>query len=558
MKIKTVLRYAGWTLLSLPVLLIGITALLYGSADMKQPEIPPGTVAEYPLVQTDSLRVYGPNHLRRSASGLWEMRLTGTPAERGVAFGKMASDLLYYQEKVFVDQIRQIVPSDRYLKFLRFFLILFNRNLGASVPEEYRTEIYGLSLSCTHEYDAIGTPYERQLNYHAAHDIGHAMQDYMLVGCSSFAVWGAESADSALLIGRNFDFYAGDDFARHKLVSFYEPTQGYRFASVGWAGMTGVLSGMNETGLTVTINAAKSSPPIAAAMPISLLAREILQYASTIDEAYALARKHQTFVAESLLIGSARDGKAAVIEKSPDRIALFEAPAGSQQLICTNHYQSDAFADDPHNRENIATSDSPYRYARLQELIGRDAPLSPQKTAAILRDRFGKGDREIGLANEKAINQFIAHHSVIFQPEKRIMWVSTAPWQSGKFVAYDLNRVFASSAGTGELSVDSLSLSADTFLQTPAYTRLLAYRSLAKQLRAAIRSGIAAEETTLRCFLESNPQLYDTWRLAGDYYQAFGSPERAVSCWEKALTKEIPRLPEGRAIEEKIKKIKKI
>lgn len=105
-----------------------------------------------------------------------------------------------------------VIPSDSYLKFLRFFLILFNRNLGEYIPEEYRTEIYGISLSCSHEYDAIGTPYERQLNYHAAHDIGHAMQDYMLVGCSSFGVWGDESADSTLLVGRNFDFYVGDDF----------------------------------------------------------------------------------------------------------------------------------------------------------------------------------------------------------------------------------------------------------------------------------------------------------------------------------------------------------
>jgi hypothetical protein len=49
------------------------------------------------------------------------------------------------------------------------------------VPEEFRDEIYGISLSCTHEYDFIGTPYERQLNYHSAHDLGHAMHDYMLV-----------------------------------------------------------------------------------------------------------------------------------------------------------------------------------------------------------------------------------------------------------------------------------------------------------------------------------------------------------------------------------------
>lgn len=126
----------------------------------------------------------------------------------------------------------EIVPSDNYLKFLRFFIVLFNRNLGENVPEEFRDEIYGISLSCTHEYDFIGTPYERQLNYHSAHDLGHAMQDYMLVGCSSFATWGENSADSSLIIGRNFDFYMGDKFAHNKLVSFYQPEQGYKFASV--------------------------------------------------------------------------------------------------------------------------------------------------------------------------------------------------------------------------------------------------------------------------------------------------------------------------------------
>ena len=116
-------------------------------------------------------------------SGLWELFVKGDAFQRGEAIGQLSSDLLHHQEKVFVDQIREIVPSDSYLKFLRFFIVLFNRNLGENVLEEYRDEIYGISLSCTHKYDFIGTPYERQLNYHSAHDLGHAMQDYMLVGC---------------------------------------------------------------------------------------------------------------------------------------------------------------------------------------------------------------------------------------------------------------------------------------------------------------------------------------------------------------------------------------
>lgn len=547
--IKKLIRYAGLLLSALVLLLIISLSVLYWTADMKQPDIS-GDLPSYTGVQTDSLRTFGPNHLHLSKSGLWELSVSGTAVERGYASGRLMEDLLYYQEKVFVDQMRQIIPSDSYLKFLRFSLVLFNRNLGIYVPEEYRKEICAISLSCTHEYDAIGSPYERQLNYHAAHDIGHAMQDYMLVGCSSFGVWGTQSADSSLLIGRNFDFYVGDDFARNKLVTFCSPDSGYRFASVGWAGMIGVLSGMNEAGLTVTLNAAKSTMPVSAATPISILARMILQYASTIDEAYEIAKAHRTFVAESLLIGSAKDGQAAIIEKSTDRIALFR-PEG-ERVICTNHYQSDAFGRDERNQENIATSDSPYRYARLEELLDANLPVDAPKAASVLRNRFGKGGKNIGMANEKAINQFIAHHSVIFKPEEGLMWVSTSPWQTGAYVAYDLKKIFAGQADTNGLPVDSLSIPADPFLHSIAYEYLLLYRKYTTLIRQSIDTRIPLDESFMVRYTTSNPEMYYVWQLVGDYYEAFGKREKAVSCWKKALTKEIPKEEERIALEKRI------
>ena len=566
--IKKIFKYTSCVLLSLLVILIAGVCYLYFSADMRTPKHEPSIImtkvshagtttmvpAEVLYNDTLDLRYYDGNFLRHSESGLWELFVKGDAFQRGEAIGKLSSDLLHYQEKVFVDQIREIVPSDSYLKFLRFFIVLFNRHLGENVLEEYRNEIYGISLSCTHEYDFIGTPYERQLNYHSAHDLGHAMQDYMLVGCSSFATWGTQSADSSLLIGRNFDFYVGDAFAENKQVAFYTPDQGYKFASVGWPGMIGVPSGMNETGLTVTINAAKSAVPTGSATPISILTREILQYASTIDEAFAIAKKRKTFVSESILIGSAKDGKAAIIEKSPEKTVLFKGKE-SDRLISTNHYQSEEFSKDERNMENIRTSDSPYRFARLAELINENMPIDASKAASILRNHKGLQDADLGLANEMAINQFIAHHSVIFQPEKRLMWVSTSPWQCGKYVAYDLNKIFNDTINLQhEIYSSNLTIPADEFTETPEFQHLLTYKKLTPLLLKKIRKKEKIEEHVLKTYEASNPSLYYVYEVMGDYYEAMQQPQQAIAYWQKALKKPIPKLQEKERIQQKIQK----
>lgn len=548
--VKKTCKYLLLTLFILLLAAIGGVSYLYLSADMLTPQH--SFIRDTHVTQTDSLRQCKNNWLRHSESGLWELKVSGNAYERGEAIGKLSSDLLYFQEKVFVDQIKEIVPSEGYLKFLRFFIVLFNRDLGKNVPEEYRDEIFGISQSCTHEYDFIGTPYERQLNYHSAHDLGHAMQDYMLVGCSSFATWGASSTDSTLIIGRNFDFYMGDKFAQNKLVSFYQPDKGYRFASVGWAGMIGVLSGMNEMGLTVTINAAKSDMPTASATPISILTREILQYASTIDEAYAIAQKRKTFVSESILIGSAKDGRAAIIEKSPEKTALFNATG--QQIICTNHYQSDAFKYDKQNIENIQTSDSPYRYERLEELLKENKPMDTANAASILRNHKGVHNAELGLANEMAINQFIAHHSVIFEPEKQLMWVSTSPWQCGKYVAYDLNKIFSDTLDFhNEIYTSELTIPEDSFLHQEEFEQLLTYKELTPLIRAQIKEGMHTDPMILEAYEVSNPYFYYTHEILGDYYHSIGNQEKALTYWKKALSLPIPKQSEKYRIEHKIK-----
>jgi len=503
----------------------------------------------------DEFYSIGNNKLKHSQSGLWEMYVEGAPFERGVLHGKLAKELLDIQEKYFVEQINQLIPSPFYLRFLKYFIGWFNRHLDEHVPLEYLLEIYGVSLSASDEYTFIAPNYQRMLNYHAAHDIGHALQGMAMVGCTSFGVWDGKAADKGMLIGRNFDFYVGDGFAENKIVCFIKPRKGYPHMMVTWGGMIGAVSGMNTEGLTVTLNAAASKPPLSAATPISLLAREILQHASNIEEAYAIAQNRETFVSESILIGSANDGQAAIIEKTPDKIGLYLPD--DNYLICSNHFQSETFAADVSNIENIRNTDSPYRFTRMQELLSRYPTVDATEAATILRNQQGAGDKNIGMGNPKAINQMIAHHSIIFKPEELLVWVSTSPWQLGEYVAYNLSEVFSNFPNLNEnieITEPDLTIAPDSFLQTEDFQQFLSFRATAKQLKARLKeeSPVALTTDEIAAFTQSNPNYYYTYELLGDYLTATGSPAQAAEYYRQALQYEIPTTAEAEKIKGKL------
>lgn len=551
--LKICLRVAGWTagvLVSILAVIVAVCVFLHATVDMKEPAFEP---SDEPVASVGTSLCWKESAFRRNPAGLWEMKVQGSAFERGEAMGKLASDLLYYQEKAFADELFTMVPNKVYRKFLYWFISIFNRDLGENVPLEYRQEIKAMSVACTHEFDDFGTPYERQMQYHSAHDIGHVMQDYMLVACTSFAAWGAQSADSSLIIARNFDFYMGEDFARNKLVLFEKPDSGYAFVSVTWPGMTGVLSGMNTEGLTVTINAAKLETPGMSATPISILAKRILQYASTIDEAYRIAGEYRTFVSESLLIGSANDGRAAIIEKTPSEMDIFD-PARSDSSVthvtCTNHYQSDLFRDNPVNQDNIKMSDSMCRFRRVEELLDSVGRVDTGNAALILRDMRGEGGADIGYCNDLAINQLLAMHSVIFRPAERKIWVSTWPWQCGKFVCYDLNKALEADFSE-EITIPEEEIPASSFVYSPDFDKVKAFKKLQKNLSEAVKGHRQVNPDSLQRFENLNPGYYLTYDMLGDYYMSAGENQKAEEWWRKSLTYTMKEM-ERRRIAEKL------
>lgn len=516
------------------------------------PPIEDETVFETERIEVNkNLRTFENSWAKKVNETDWVVYVEGTPFSRGYAYGQLLKESVQLQEDHFIGQIEKMVPSERYRKFLMTIIAFFNRDLDEYIPEEFLSEIYGVSYSFSDRYDALAPKFARILNYHAAHDIGHALNDYSMVGCTSFSAQGEYTEDGSLLLGRNFDFYMGDDFAREKVLTIMKPDKGYGYVSYSWAGIMGAVSGMNEKGITVTINASKSTLPTVSKMPISLLTREILQYASTTEEAIEIVRKRDVFVSETFMVSSASEKKTILIEKAPHDMAVYDS--GEDLIICSNHYQSEKFYNESYNQENIKESDTKFRYERMQQLIQENYPLTPNKAADILRNRKGMNDEFIGYGNPKSLNQLIAHHGIIFEPEKMRLWVSTSPFQMGKFICYDLNAIFGASQLSHEsrITIDSLQIAQDDFVETKTFDQFLKWKKIKQDLFDFYFLGkpYSLSPSVEKDFVSYNSESYVTFLTLAEYYMAKKDYKKAKSYLDTALTKEQASLKEQKSIE---------
>ncbi len=181
------------------------------------------------------------------------------------------------------------------------------------------------------------------------------------------------------------------------------------------------------------------------------------------------------------------------------------------------------------------------------------SPITPLKAASVLLNTKGVGEREIGLTNEKAINQCIAHHGVIFQPAQRRLWLSTEPWQAGRMLCYELDELFAQEETFDRsMASEHLSIERDTAFLRSEYPRVMAHRALSKEIRQLLDAGQSVDPMLVDSLCRNNPDYYGVYLLAGDVAAASGEYQRACEAWQRALACEIPRLAEKEAIEQKL------
>ena len=106
------------------------------------------------------------------------------------------------------------------------------------------------------------------------------------MACSYFAAWGERTVDGKLYASRNLDYATDTGISNYKLITVFEPEGKNATVSVGFAGFTGILAGLNEKGVAVGHVGSTSVLERLAAEPGLLKSREALEKGSNVDEAF--------------------------------------------------------------------------------------------------------------------------------------------------------------------------------------------------------------------------------------------------------------------------------
>lgn len=512
----------------------------------KPPPLPPEAAAMQKLepVERDGKIWLGRSWMQQR-DGLPVVYLTGTPFEMGYANGRLTRDLHYRLEGEFLEMVRGYVPQEWVLNLLKNYVIWRNRRLPDFVSPEYQMEIFGGCLGGPDIRPEQGPYFNRRLNYHAAHDVSYMMIDNPLVaraGCTAFGAWGGATADGSLITGRNFDWEAAEVFSRDRLVTMFEPKDGIPFVSVSWAGMSGVVSGMNREGISITLNGAPSELPDDIGTPSAFVARDVLQKARNLAEAVAILKEAKVFVSTLWLVGSRADGRFIVVEKTPTATNMRE-PEGDS-IVCANHFLTPGLRELAGNTNYIAESTSLSREARLKELLTMShGKISPLRAAVMLRDRRLPGGAFAGNGHRGTLNPLIATHAVVMDLTAGMIWVAKPPHQLGGFVAIDVADF------SRELS--AFQIPADTMLASDEFERARKAESLLKAGGAALAEGDALKAAELAAEAETlNPMFYGNVLLSARAVKAAGDAEKAAELAARALSARPAFAQERREAEE--------
>jgi Acyl-coenzyme A:6-aminopenicillanic acid acyl-transferase len=474
--------------------------------------------------------VYRDTQLRWNG-GIAVLRLRGDAHAMGVAHGRLLSDSLASRDVatgVFDGLSRGRGSWARMTHRLRIDWRL--RFLDDGLQDTDRAMVAGMMRGA----DLPDDRYQQLVRLQAVWDLGSAALSNQAGGlCRTLSVVGLQSGTTAgrVWIGHQFAAPGLDDGGESlvPLVVFAHPQGALPWAALGWPSGAGVATGINSKGIAVMVNPARTRDVRAtrSARPILLLARSVLEHATTLDEAIRTLASTSTLGSATYLVVDGRAGKWAIVERSPSRAVVTRS---TSSLAIGDFLTSSVFAADPENDRSHRMSPSASRVARAQQLL-RVPMTSVEQMAALLRDQRTSDE----------IARPLGHRGVPFDPSAQIaivdpslmvLWVAD-PSAAGRLRAFDLRHELEA---VGDRPAPPSDIPPDPSMEAASILQVQSARRDLRLARKAFGSGrmMQARQLADRAVARS-PALPEALELAGELASTTGDRTAARALWQRWL-----------------------
>ena len=240
----------------------------------------------------------------------------------------------------------------------------------------------------------------------------------VLIGCTTIAFSQNRTSISEAIMAKNFDYVSF--LAPYNFTCETKPIDGYRTLGFKMASLPGMYDGMNEHGLAVTYNLARSTDKPEFFVPTGILLQEMLETCATVDEGARMIAQSKRGGHDGLITLVEPSGNIKTVEMSSHFAVIREASKG--QVINTNNYQT--FEMQAHEVPLETPPDwlcSKDRIERASEILNSAALVDENMIRQLLHDH-GK-DNVPGKTICRHTEANCTNRSMIFFPESRTIKV---------------------------------------------------------------------------------------------------------------------------------------
>jgi hypothetical protein len=234
-----------------------------------------------------------------------------------------------------------------------------------------------------------------------------------LFHCSGFALFGDATAGGRMYHGRILDYLKGVGLEQNAVVMVIQPDEGNAWVNVSYAGFVGSVTAMNAKHVAIGEMGGRGEGNWDG-KPMAQLVREVMERASTLEEAVAIMRNAPRTCEYYYVISDAKSKKAVGIAATPSRFETVWPGQTHPQL--------------PHAVKDAVLMSAGDRYTKLVERV---------------RAGYGKFDADSArdlMCRPVAMNSNI--HSVLFAPDTLDFWVANAdsqnPASQARYTHYNL------------------------------------------------------------------------------------------------------------------------